>query len=338
VTDSRVRLKDVAAAAGVNPSIASRVLNGDPTVSTRPETRERIHAAAASLGYTPNAFARGLKLRRTMTLGLVLPNLVSAVNLEIIQGAERRAATAGYVVLIADADDFEATGDLHRRLLLEHRVDGLLLASTASEPMVTELDRHGLPYVFVNRRPTAGRGTCVSNDDEGGMALAVRHLAALGHRRIGQIAGPDGVDTAARRLAGYRRAMSEAGLTVTNDLIAAGPFSEEGGWQAMHHLLELPQPVTAVAASSLVGAAGAMAAVHARGLRIPDDVSIVAFHDAPIAQFLHPPLDTVRMPLREMAETAVDCLIRVLQGEEIDDVILPTPPVLIERASTARLA
>jgi DNA-binding LacI/PurR family transcriptional regulator len=333
----RVRLKDVAEAAGVNPSIASRVLNGDPTVSTRPETRSRIHAAALELGYTPNAFARGLKMRRTMTLGLVLPNLVSAVNNDLILGAERRAAAAGYVVLIADADEFEATGDVHRRLLLEHRVDGLLFASTLTETVARELDRHALPYVVVNRRPTGGRGTTVSNDDEGGMARAVEHLAMLGHRRIAHIAGPADVDTAMRRRGGYIRAMTEAGLALDPELIAEGPYSEEGGWSAMHRLFQLADPVTAVAASSLGGAVGAMAAIHAGGRRVPDDVSIVGFHDAPLAQYLNPPLSTVRMPLREMAETAVECLIRVLSGEAIADVVIPTPPMLVERASTARL-
>src|SRR3989440_3291506 len=174
-----VRLADVARAAEVGTSIVSRVLNGDPTVSIRPETRVRIETAARELNYRPNAFARGLKLQRTMTLGMVIPNLAYPVNAEIIRGAERRAAAAGYVMVVADADEFLQSGEAYRRLLLERRVDGLLIASaTTSERFLAELSRQGLPFVLVNRR-VPHVGPSVTVDDVDGMRLAVEHLVGL---------------------------------------------------------------------------------------------------------------------------------------------------------------
>src|SRR6266545_1863569 len=128
-----VRLADVARAAGVGTSITSRVLNNDPTVSVRDETRERILRAVRELNYRPNAFARGLKLARTMTIGLVIPNLAYPVNAEIIRGAQRASAAAGYVILLADADEFVQTGEAYHRLLHERRVDGLLIASASTD-------------------------------------------------------------------------------------------------------------------------------------------------------------------------------------------------------------
>ena len=154
---SPVRLRDVAVAAGVNPSIASRILNDDPTLSARPETRRRVRSAAQQLGYTPNAFARGLKRRRTTTLGLVLANVAAAANQDLIVGAERRAAASGYVVLLADTEDVGRGNDLHRRLVLERRVDGLVIASTPTDDQfIRDLEQHGLPYVLVNQRGAAG--------------------------------------------------------------------------------------------------------------------------------------------------------------------------------------
>jgi LacI family transcriptional regulator len=333
-----VRLADVARAAGVGTSIVSRVLNSDPTVSTRPETRERILRAARELNYRPNAFARGLKLARTMTIGMVIPNLAYPVNAEIIRGAQRAAAAAGYVILLADADEFVQTGEAYQRLLLEQRVDGLLIASALiDELFLTELASQGLPLVLVNRR-VPHVGPCVSVDDGRGMALAVEHLASLGHRRIAHIAGPSDADTARRRLAGFRAGMRAAGLRSRADHVAEAPYEEEGGKHAMACLLELKPRPTAVVVWSLAAAIGALAAANERGIAIPDELSVVGFHDAPIAAYLQPPLTTVWMPLGEMAERSVGVLLDLIQGgghrRRVRNVVIPELPVLVERAST----
>ena len=330
----RVKLSDVAAKAGVGRSIASRVLNGDPTVSTRPETRSRIIAAARELNYTPNAIARGLKLARTNTLGLVLPNLAYAVNAEIIRGAERRAAAEGYVVLAADGDEFSRDGGPYRRLLLEGRVDGLLVASaTTSDQVLGAIAAQRVPCVLVNRRAD-GPPQSVSLDDAAGIRLATEHLAALGHTRIAHVAGPRETDTGRRRAAGFRNAASEFGLDLSADLIVEESFSEQGGYASIARLVSLPEPPTAIVFASLAAAVGGIAGIVAAGLRVPDDVSLVGFHDAPIAAYLNPPLTTVRMALREMAEKAVELLVCQIKGVEVASIVITTEPVLVERGST----
>jgi LacI family transcriptional regulator len=313
------------------------VLNGDPTVSIRAETRERIVVAAKDLNYRPNAFARGLKLARTMTLGLVIPNLAYPVNAAIIRGAERRAAEAGYVMLLADAEEFLQAGEAFRRLLLERRVDGLLIASASTnEDLLRDLSREALPFVLVNRR-VSGIGPSVTVDDSRGMELAVEHLVTLGHRRIAHIAGPADADTARRRLSGFRAGMRAAGLRLRSAHVEEAPFDEAGGFAAMGRLLAVRPRPTAVAVWSLAAAIGALAATRRAGVQVPAELSVLAFHDAPIAGFLDPPLTTVKMPLGEMGEASVDCLLRLIQNEATDDLIVQTTPELVVRASTAGL-
>ena len=331
----RVRLRDVAQGAGVTLSVTSRILNGDPTVAVRPETRERVLEVARRLNYTPNAFARGLRLAQTKTLGMVVPNLASTVNAEIIRGATQRATALGYVMLLADAEEFARTSDAYRQLLLERRVDGLLVASArTSDDLVQELANQPLPFVLVNRR-LAGVATTVSADDEAGFRLAVAHLAALGHVRIGHIAGPADADTARRRLTGFKQGLAQHRLELRPDYLVEAEFAEEGGFQAMTSLLSRATRPTAVTASSLAATIGALAAIKRAGLRVPADISLVGFHDAPVAEYLDPPLTVVRMPLREMAERSVECLVQLIHGDIIASEVVPTAPVLMQRASTA---
>jgi LacI family transcriptional regulator len=339
VTGVRPRLVDVAAASGVTVSIASRVLNGDPTVSARNETRERIFEAARQLSYIPNALARGLRRSRTMTMGVVLPNLAYAVNAEIIRGAERRAVAEGYVVLIADAAEFGPTGTAYQRLVMEGRVDGVLVASTiAGEGALPSLPSHSLPVVHVNRRGDK-RGVSVSVDDERGVAMAVDHLVQLGHTELAYIGGPRNIDTARRRRSGFVGGMRDHGLVAPRSRIAETTLTEAGGFEAMQRLLATRRPPTAVVASTFASAVGAMSAITSAGLRIPADISVVGFHDAPIGGYLNPPLTTIRMPLAEMAEAAVHTLRRLIDGDEADNIVVESPePMLIERDSTARPA
>jgi LacI family transcriptional regulator len=327
------RLADVARLAQVSASIASRTLNGDPTVSVRPETRERIFAAATELDYHPSAFARGLKTARTMTLGMVVPNLTHPVNASIIRGAERAAAAAGYVMVLADAEEFLQSGEAYRRLLLEKRVDGLLIASAStSEPFLNVLSSHRLPFVLVNRRApsVAPSVTC---DDRRGMRLAVDRLVELGHRRIALITGPADADTAHRRHLGFLAGMRRAKLPVPGQYIVEAAYEEEQGLRAMNELLELRPRPTAVIAWSFAAAVGAMAAARRAGVAVPAELSLVAFHDVPLADYLDPPLTTVRMPLSEMAERSVDLVVSLIAGRSVRSVVVRTPPKLVERAS-----
>ena len=334
-TGRAVRLADVARAAGVGTSIASRVLNGDPTVSIRLETRERILAAARELRYRPNAFARGLKLARTMTLGIIANVAYYHEMAEILMAVERAAADAGYVMLIADTADFVGRGEAYHRLLLERRVDGLLIASIlVTDGFVKELKEEGLPFVLLNRR-LPGVGLSASVDDARGVQVAVEHLAALGHARIGYVAGQTSAEPVRRRLAGFRAGMRGAGLTVERAWVKETPPDDESVFRVTRELLgERPRP-TAIVVWSPTAAVPALAAARQSGLRLPEELSVVSYNDSPIAGYLDPPLTTVRMPLGEMAERSVECLLRTIAGERASSVVVRTPPALVERGSTA---
>lgn len=327
----------VARASGVDPSTVSRVLRQDPAVRVRPATRERIQAAAKKLGYVPNVHARSLAMQRTMALGLIIPSAANVVYEPIIQGAEAAARTAGYVLLLTESSDLGEADTAYRELVLGGRVDGLLIASgTKRESLLRVLLEDGGNCLILNRR-IRGSVPSIIEDDERGMACGVEKLISLGHTRIACLAGPVDVDTATRRLTGYREAMRAAGLPVARGYIQRAPFDEAGGHDGMLRLLAQTKRPTAVAVSSLVAAAGALAACYAAGARVPQDVSIIAFHDAKIAEYLVPSLSTIRMPLFELGELATKSLINMIRGQEIPQLQrLDRPePRVIERASTA---
>jgi LacI family transcriptional regulator len=323
-----VRMRDVAAAARVDPSVVSRVLSGDETLSIRPETRSRVLAAVRDLNYRPNTAAQTLKTSRSMALGMVIPDIANTVYASIAVGAEKRASAAGYLMLVA-------TGSVARRLhILDGRVEGLLYAIAASDAVPVDTLTASTPSVLVNRREPNG-GPSVVVDDEQGAAVATRYLLALGHTRIGHIAGPHNVDTARRRRNGFDETLRAAGLPVRPQWVAEASFDELGGWTAAARLLRATPRPSALFVANARAAIGAIAAVHQAGLRVPQDVSVIGFHDVPVAAFLNPPLSTVRMPLEELGGCAVETLLRMISGEPVADVVLTTPPVLVERGSCA---
>jgi LacI family transcriptional regulator len=333
-TARAARLADVAGAAGVGTSIASRVLNGDPTVSIRPETRERILAAALELNYRPNALARGLRLARTMTIGIIINLAYYYENAEILMAAERAAAEAGYVTLIADTADFAGRGEAYRRLLFERRVDGLLIASIlVTDEFVKELEAQGLPFVVLNRR-VRGVGASASVDDALGMRMAVEHLVGLGHTRISYVAGPVEVDPASRRLSGFRAGMRAAGLKISARSVIGCPVDDDSVFRATQQVLEQSPRPTALCVWSPTAAVPALAAARQAGFDLPRGLSIIAYNDSPVASYLDPPLTTVHMPLDEMARAGVECLLRIVDGEPSRGFVARTPPTLLARGST----
>jgi LacI family transcriptional regulator len=322
------RLRDVAERAGVDPSLVSRVLSGSLPFSIRDETRERIVRAASELDYRPHAQARALRRRRTMLIGMIVPTLSNVVYERIHEGAASRAAELGYSLVVAAgvADDFPD--------LLHGQVDGLLLAvATEDRSPVTVPRGARLPIVLVNR---AGSGelTSVTVDDAAGARLATRHLFELGHRRVGHLAGPRGLDTARRRLEGFVEAYLERGDAPADDLIVEGGYSEHEGFAAMRTLLDRPDRPTGVFVANVQAAIGALAAARQLGLRVPVDVSVVSLHDAPLTEFLDPPLTTVRMPLDEMGRRAVEIVLAEQQNGPASHRV-ESPPLLIVRDSTS---
>lgn len=328
---SRATLADVARVAGVDMSTASRVLRGDSAQRVRDDTRDRILKVAEELAYRPNSLARGLRTARTDTLGIVVPQLDNPVFASAIRGAELAAAELGYSLLISHREP-GATATTIAKLSQTNRVDGLLVASLDDDEVLrTDLAAARVPYVLMNR-VLPGAPLSVVLDSRAAARKAVEHLVGLGHRRIAHLAGRDQGFNAAQRLEGYRDGLAAAGIAFDPALVATAGYTAEGGASAMRALL--PQKPTAVLAATLVSAAGAMSVLHAEGWRIPQDISVVGLHDAPVASLLYPSLTTVMMPTEEMGRVAATLLVRSLAGEQPAPVAPLPPGALMPRAST----
>lgn len=325
-------MRDVAAAANVDISTVSKVLSGG-NISVRPETRARIEQAVETLGYRPNASARGLRLSRTGTFGMLVPDFTNPVYAQIIRGAVREAENRGRVMLLAELDPGHSP-EVYLRLVHERRIDGLLVATARSHsPVLSLLDRNEVPHVFINRRGSA-HSLSVVTDDEEGAAVGTRALIEAGHQRLGLLNGPVDIDTAQRRRAGFERELEAASLPPA--AVVSRPYSARGGYDAARELLaqDGPRP-TGLLVATLTMALGALAAFAEAGIEIPSELSVVGFDDGDLASFAHPPLTCVAMPHDEMGAMAVTLLERVVAGEPARSVVVPTPPHLIPRASVS---
>jgi LacI family transcriptional regulator len=328
----RSRLIDVANHAGVTKSVVSRVLNNDGTLSIREETRVRILEAVRDLDYQPHTGARALAGASTRALALLIPDLTNPVYSRITRGAVLQARARGFAMLLAeDAADFGVDRQF-ADLVASHRVDGLLIASARPDhPLLKVLPDSQIPHVFVNR-VVAGSGRNISLDLEAASCAALDHLAALGHRWIGHVSGPEDLTPSRSRRAGLLRAARRAGIPEPS--IESGDFNEQGGFEAATRLLRNHPDLTAVYASTLNQAIGVLSAVHAAGLRVPQDISVISYDDLPLAGFLQPPLTAIAMPLMELGQAAVDALCGQLEGAPPENVMVPGSPEVIIRAST----
>ena len=332
--------------ADVDPSTASRVLRGDPAQHVRTETRQRILDAASQLNYRPDALARSLRTRRTGTIGLLIPSLDNVGFADVTHGIQQAAAEGGRLVLVVEAEALSAAEtqlpdttrfEVYERLVGDGLVDGLIAAfATLDDHHLSSLADQGIPLVLVNRR-TSGVSGSVVVDDLRGSRMAVDHLIGLGHRRIGLVGLDLDTDTAQRRRQGYRDALEHAGLDYDERREEAAPPTVQGGRDGLARLLAASsgESPTAIFVASLMSALGVQAGLAERGLRIPDDVSVIAFNDHPIAEHVDPPLSTVRMPNLAMGRASVEMLLRALDGIPVEDVMIKEAPRLIVRASTA---
>lgn len=326
----RVTLSDVAAAAKVDVSLVSRVLRHED-VKVREETRQRIFGHAERLGYRPNAIARSLKTAHAGAFGLVIPTFNNPVYAQIIAGAEAAAAQLGKVMMTTSSEGWVGS-DLDDSFWLDAldggRVDGLLIAGGSA----IDVRRLQVPYILVNRA-IEGVQRSVVLDDAKASRIAVDHLVDLGHRRIVFLGGPDSADTAARRLAGFKAARKAAGLPVLGQQVH-GDYTAAGGRVATERLLATGAEFTAVVAANLPSGIGALQAMAAAGIDVPGSMSVVAIHDAEVADWVQPSLTTVRMPLARLGERGIELLNTVPARSEIEEVV-DQPMELRARASTA---
>lgn len=330
----RVTMNDVAARAGVDKAVISRVVNNDPTLNIRPETRARVVAAIKDLEYRPNVAARNLRTTRASTVGLFIPDFANPVYAEIITGAETAANALGCVLVTGSASVAGGKAQSYLDLLGQGRVDGLLLAGgSISDAEQATLTASGLPWLSVNRRGPKSRRYVILADDVAA-SVAVEHLLELGHTRIAHIAGPPGADTARRRSTGYLKALRRAGVPFDEGLVVRGNYTPAGGADATRRLLESGARPTAVFVSNVASAIGVLSTLHRCGLSVPDDVSVVAVHDLPLVEYLVPALTTVRMPLQLLGSRAVDLLLSAKPDDAVEEVVRE-PTELVVRASTA---
>lgn len=318
--------------ARVDPSLVSRVLNQHPMANARPATRDRIIKAAKTLGYEANVVARGLRMARTSTLGLLLPNLSNPMYATIARAAEVQARARGFGLVFgthAEGDD-EAT---FAKLLQQGRVDGVLTASgVLGDAFLRRFaNRDDTPVVVINRR-VRGVRSAVTVDDAAGAALAIRHLAELGHNHIAGIFAPPTIDTTRRRRAGFLAQAKRSRLKTI--LVEAGGLGGDAGIAATKEIFAKHRNVTAIFASTFAQGMGTLRAAREANVRVPGDMSVIALHDSDLADYLNPPLTTVRLPVEEMAHRAVDLLADMISGGAAKSTVIEAEPVLMRRQST----
>jgi LacI family transcriptional regulator len=326
-----VRLVDIAAAVGVHHSTVSRVLNGDPAQSVRPETYERILQTARQQGYRPNALARALKRSRTGAIVLVIPLLRNPIWTRVERGALSRAAERDYFIMLVQEPTEDPRPPGHYSYLVdEMRADGLLLATALRRPGHESLEP-SVPHVYLNRRGP-DRGNNIVMDEPGAMRLFIDHVAGLGHRRIALIDSRAEVDTVHRRVTAARRICAARGLELTVRHVLP---TEQGGWEAARDLLRRDPAPTVCGVGSLNQVFGVLGALREAGVDMPGGMSVVSFDEDEFLAYLDVPVTSVCMPLAELGGAAVDALIDRIEGAAAADVLIREPMTLVERASVA---
>ncbi|UCJ14975.1 LacI family transcriptional regulator [Pseudomonas sp. MM211] len=325
-------IKDVAARAGISYTTVSHVVNGTRPVSD--SVRDKVQAAIAELGYVPSGVARSLRARATGTLGLLVPNASNPYFAELARGIEDHAERNGYSVILCNSDDDGAKQLRYLRVLLERRIDGLIVATVTRDAAFAQaLAAVRLPLMLVDRSLDGVSADRLQIDHEKGGYLATRHLLELGHRRIACIAGPVDTQVAQLRVAGYQRALVEAGLPVAEPIHCA--FTSPAGHAAALGLLSVEARPTAIFAGNDMIALGVLRAAAERGVRVPLELSLVGFDDIEVSRYLHPALTTVGQHIGQLGERAAERLLQRVRTPELEPEQWLLEPTLMVRESTA---
>lgn len=334
--------RDVAARAGVSRTTVSFVLNDVPGMKISEDTRHRVLRAARELNYYPTAAARSLASGKTHRIGLILgvgqTRLAADAFLPtFLQGVTASVHQRGYLLVLQLAEDVPSH-EAYTRLIREQQVDGLILSGPRlDDPLLPQLEKERFPLILHGRMNGCDFPQ-VDVDNRAGAYQATTHLIGLGHQRIGFISNAPLVYSGAQeRFSGYKQALGEHDIAFDERLMVTAQFLPETGQAAMEKLLALPHRPTAVFAASDVVAIGAMSAIQAAGLRIPDDMAIVGFDDIFLAAHTIPPLTTVRVPAYGLGWTAAEILITLIEGDEkVSSVFLETGLVVRESCGAGK--
>ncbi|GAA2662187.1 LacI family DNA-binding transcriptional regulator [Streptomyces aculeolatus] len=333
---SRPTIGDVAALARVSKATVSFVVNGRAGVSSR--ARQRVLEAAAELGWQPSAGARALSTRRAQALGLVIrrpPELLSTDPFfpQFLAGVESGLSPLDYALVLQVVETEEAERNAYERLSHDGRADGVFLTDLQLDdrrPVLT--DGLGLAALIIGPERRDSPVPALGVDDAEGVRRAVEHLHALGHRRIGHVSGAEGYVHAEARRRAWTAALDDAGLP--EGPLEAADFTGAGGARATHALLDLPEPPTAILYANDLMAIAGIAAATGRGLRVPEDLSVVGFDDIPLSEYVAPPLTTIRQDVIAWGRAAAQQLVSLAQGHPFQATALP-PVEFVARASTA---
>lgn len=302
----------------------------------RPETVKIVRKAAAKLGYTADGVARALKTRRSMSIGIIIPDITNPFFPPAVHGAEEVLSAAGYSVILSSSSNDVTKGHTQFEAMLQARVDGFLLGMTRrADPIVDRLRSSGIPTVLFNRSIDKSDFSSVLPDDAHGSQLAVEYLHKLGHRNLGLVVGPTYTSTADSRQKAVRKTVKKLGLQC--HVVEATGFDDVAGRKAMEKMLSESPNVTAVIASNDLIALGVIDAVRNAGKNCPKDISVVGFNNMPLAGRLDPPLTTVNVPEYELGRLAAECLIREMKklSPKPERIIIPVN--LVVRGSTAKV-
>jgi LacI family transcriptional regulator len=334
-TSANVTIKDVARLSGVSSMTVSRVINDSERVS--PETRQRVERAIAELGYVPSRLARGLIRQKTGTLALIVPDVANPFFTLVVRGAEDVARRAGYRMILCDTRADLAIEREVMEEMIAHRVEGIAIApvSDRSKGHLLRLERFGVQFVLIDRTVPGVDCDVVVGDSVGGARRLVDHLISLRHRRIGFITEGDVVSTARDRRQGYVDALESAGLPLDADLIVRSTPDLKGGLDGMRRLLDLDDPPTAVFTVNNLVAVGAIEAVRANDLEVPDDIALVCFDDIEYASRLYPFLTVMAQPAETLGTLGTQLLLERIEGRAPDQrrvVVLPAQ-FIVRRSS-----
>lgn len=336
---NRVTLKQVAARAGVSYQTVSKVLNNQAQVS--PETETRIWRAAEELEYHPNLIARSLRSQRSHMIGYswepTAPGTVNSILDQFLQSMVSQTERSGYHLLAFPYRPGGGWTENYRELMLSNRVDGFIISSVNyDDPRILFLLEQDFSFVAFGRSNPELKFPYVDVDGAAGMRMVIEHLISLGHCQIAILAWPETSRVGQNRMEGIASAVDKAGLALKQDLIVRGEGSYEFGYQAAKRWLELPpaRRPTAIVALNDIMAIGAMSAVKDCGLQAGKDIAVTGFDDAPMVQYLNPPLTSVRQPIPEIGHRVITMLLDILNGNPPDDCCVLLEPRLIVRASS----
>ncbi|EGR1263157.1 substrate-binding domain-containing protein [Vibrio cholerae] len=330
-------MKDIARLAGVSTSTVSHVINKSRFVSD--EIAERVNNAAQQLNYAPSALARSLKMNRTKTIGMLVTTSTNPFFGEVVKGVERSCYHQGYNLILCNTEGDNQRMKASINTLLQKRVDGLLLmCSTLEGERLDVFDRYpDIPIVVMDWGPILFASDKIQDNSLQGGYMAAKHLIECGHKEIGCITGPLIRHQAQMRYEGYKRALAEAGIAINPDWIVESDFECEGGYQAFEKLYQRGKLPSALFVSNDMMAMGVIQAASQRGLRVPDELSLIGYDDVHIAKFMTPALTTIHQPKYRLGKAAVDTLLYRLENPDTTAQVVQLEPTLVVRNSVRKL-